>query len=82
MSKRNNSLYEEYEHWCPKCKVLCDGFGELIPAKNEEHNGIHVVCNEKVLWRNKNMEFKEKEKTLSRGGKPHPIPPGRPDGAL
>jgi hypothetical protein len=80
MSKRNNNYYEDFEHWCPKCKCLRDGFGELIPPIAEEHNGICVVCKEKVTWRKKGM--KPKQQLASRGGKPHPTPPGTPDRAM
>jgi hypothetical protein len=82
MSKRNNSYNEEFEHWCPTCKCLRDGFGELIPPVAEEHNGICVVCKDKVTWRKKGAEFRKKEQQLSRGGKPHPTITGKMDGAM
>ena len=82
MSKRSNNYDEEFEHWCPTCKCLREGFGELIPPIAEEHHGICVVCKDTVTWRKIGVEFRKQEQMVSRGGKPHPTPPGRPDGAL
>lgn len=84
MTERSNSVSDDFEHYCEYCKCSCDGFGELGPPKSEGHSSIHVVCKKEVKYRRKDWEnfVKVSGNVLARGGKPHPTPPGRPDGAL
>jgi hypothetical protein len=81
---RSNNVYEEFEYYCDYCKCNCDGFGELIPPKMEGFPHTHVACKNKVVHRRKDWKkyVRTEAQTVSRGGKPHPTPPGRPDGAL
>lgn len=83
MSKRGNSVYDEFEHYCEYCKCTCDGFGEVMPPKIDGEPSIHVACKKQVKYRRKDWKkyVRTEATTVARGGKPHPSP-GNLNGAL